>query len=189
MSQNKENNNKDKEEDFQPIIIKKRNYSPNNPSKITQSIIQYVEHPKESKALAKIKELSISAKKKSSNGDDKDLDDIKDFDLLDNTERNRIMFQEPKNEKALKVNNIIIKSKKNNNNSNFMRRTFQFPTQTYIPKHKNMSLFDEIKPKINNYEYKENQNNNYELKFDLDMPELYEDRTKYKEDINIKKDS
>ena len=182
MSQKRENTNLDKDEDFQPIIIQKRNYSPNNPDRITQSIVQYVEDPKESKALAKIKELSISAKKQSSNDDQNELDDIKDFDVLDNTEKNKIMFQEPKNERALKVNNIVI-TKNNNNNTNFMRRTFQFPTQTYIPKHKNMSLFDEIKPKINNYEFKENQNNNYELKFDLDMPELYEDRTENNEDI------
>ena len=57
MSQKSENTNFDKDEDFQPIITRKRNYNPKNP------IVQYVEDPKESKALAKIKELSISAKK------------------------------------------------------------------------------------------------------------------------------
>ena len=181
MSQKKKSDNDDIKEDI--IIIKKeRKYSPNNSNRITERIIQYFEDPKDAKALAEIKRLSNRAKLRSSKNIPKILTDLEDPDLIENTERNRILFKEPKNERAIKLDNS---AKKNNRNENkkerqaFVRRTFQFPTQTYIPRNKNMSLFDEIKVKLND-PYKKINNDN-ELKFDLD---IYEERPAIKEEIS-----
>ena len=164
------------------IIKKERKYSPNNSNRIVERIIQYFEDPKDAKALAEIKRLSNRAKLRSSKDIPRFMKDLNDPDLALNTETNRIMFKEPKNERAIKLDNSAKKKISNKNkkeNQAFTRRTFQFPTQTYIPRNKNMSLFDEIKVKLDNDPYQKINNN--ELKFDVD---IYEDRPEIKEEIS-----
>lgn len=148
-------------------------------AKITKRIIQYFEDPKDSEALAEIKRLSSTAKKKSSKNVKRNLKDFDDINVINNTERNRLMFKDIKDEnEKLK----IVKPKKNYEQANFVRRTFQFPTQTYIPRNKNMSLYEEIKLIT-----KENPNNQYNDKndddddFNLDSLNIYEDSNEVKE--------
>ena len=99
------------------------------------------------------------------------------------TEKNRLMFREPKNERAVRFGDSIINR---NGDSKFERRKHQFQTQTYRPKKKNMNLYDEIKPKIKKNPNKENVNNNEDndnqLKFNDE--DLYEDRPEVKPDTS-----
>ena len=152
-------------------------------AKITKRIIQYFEDPKDSDALAEIKRLSSSAKKKSSKNVKRNLNDFNDNDInvINNTERNRLMFKDIKEENE-KLN--VLKPKKNYEQANFVRRTFQFPTQTYIPRNKNMSLYDEIKlmTKENpNNQYNETNDDDDEFNLNLDNIKIYEDRNEVKE--------
>ena len=99
------------------IIKKERKYSPNNSNRIVERIIQYFEDPKDAKALAEIKRLSNRAKLRSSKDIPRFMKDLNDPDLALNTETNRIMFKEPKNERAIKLDNsakkkLVIKIKK-----------------------------------------------------------------------------
>ena len=106
------NENIDFDESLYPNV-RRRNLSPDNKEKITQRIIQYFEDPKESKALAMIKNLSNNAKRKSSK----------------------------------------------ENTGHFLRRGKQFSTQTYVPKNYKMTLIDEIKIKLNEYNNNKNEKN------------------------------
>ena len=173
----------EQEDDDEYIVRKERYYSPNNHSNITERIIRYFEDPKESKALAEVKRLSMRAKKSSKNIRHVALDEEEDPDLMEITEKNRLMFREPKNERAVRFGDSIINR---NGDSKFERRKHQFQTQTYRPKKKNMNLYDEIKPKIKKNPNKENVNNNEDndnqLKFNDE--DLYEDRPEVKQDTS-----
>ena len=131
--------------------VKKRNLSPDNKEKITQRIIQYFEDPKESNALAMIKNLSNNAKRKTSK----------------------------------------------ENNEHFIRREKQFATQKYVPKNNNMTLIDEIKIKLNEYnnnnkkeenKKNENYNNNIINKNKNKIYTLQDNILADKEDIQKKED-
>ena len=100
--------------------------SPFDENKITQRIVQYFDDPKESSALAKVRNISNKAKNKSSNNlikinSDENINEI-------NTEYNT------------NINRNLLKEK-------FQRRKFQFATQMYKHKNSNKSLIDEIKEK------------------------------------------
>ena len=134
MSRRFKNQKKQNEDNLEGITVKRtRNLSPNNPSGITERIIKYFENPKESKALAEIKRLSNKSKKSSKNIRS-DLYNFGDSVLRDNTERNRVMFKEPANERAVR-----------DANATFIRRKKQFATTRYEPRNKNMTLYDELK--------------------------------------------
>ena len=100
-----------------------------NKSQVTKRIIQYFEDPKDSQALSEIKKISDMAKKSSKNIRNSLNDFNNDKDLENDTERKK---------------------------PNFVRREFQFPTQTYIPKNDNVSLYDEIKLKLKHNKEKKN---------------------------------
>ena len=132
-----DNPRKNRFEDNYPVS-RSRNYSPEDKDKITQRIIRYFEDPKEAKALAEIKKISMKAKKSSKNlrmdlGDFNVTDDLKN-----NTELNRKMFKQEGENIELEQPNVT---------DPFPRRKFKFSTQRYAPKNKNMTLIDEIKEK------------------------------------------
>jgi len=134
-----DNPRKNRFEDNYPVS-KSRNYSPEDKDRITQRIIRYFEDPKEAKALAEIKRISMKAKKSSKNlrmdlGDFKVTDDLKN-----NTELNRVMFKQEGDNIELEQPNVT---------EPFTRRKFKFSTQRYVPKSKNMTLIDEIREKEN----------------------------------------
>ena len=159
--------------------ITKRKESYNNRDIITQRIIQYFEDPKESDALAKIRKLSSIAKRKSSKNIHKrlkKLDDDEDIDLQTNTEKNRIMFREPKNQNAVKTIN-------EQEQSNFSRRKQKFQTQKYEPKGEKINLLDEMKDFKNKNEINKMDDN--QDKFNIDY--LYEDRNNNDTGKNNKK--
>ena len=158
-------------------MVTGNNYVPLSESGQKQILEKY--QITDAEALAEIKRLSSTAKKKSSKNVKRNLKDFDDINVINNTERNRLMFKDIKDEnEKLK----IVKPKKNYEQANFVRRTFQFPTQTYIPRNKNMSLYEEIKLIT-----KENPNNQYNDKndddddFNLDSLNIYEDSNEVKE--------
>ena len=80
-----------------------------------------------------------------------------DNNLQKNTDRNRLMFKESKNDDYL-----LNKFNRNRERPNyFLRRKYQqkHQTQTYIPKKKNISLYDEINDQLygNNKEIKDSK--------------------------------
>ena len=119
-----------------------------NKSQVTKRIIQYFEDPKDSQALSEIKKISDMAKKSSKNIRNSLNDFNNDKDLENDTERKK---------------------------PNFVRREFQFPTQTYIPKNDNVSLYDEIKLKLKHNKEKNKEQKSSD-KFNLDDPGKSEDR-------------
>ena len=134
-----DNPRKNRFEDNNPVS-RSRNYSPEDKDRITQRIIRYFEDPKEAKALAEIKKISMKAKKSSKNlrmdlGDFNVTDDLKN-----NTELNRKMFKQEGENIDLEQPNVT---------DPFPRRKFKFSTQRYVPKRRNMTLIDEIKEKEN----------------------------------------
>ena len=158
------------------IIKKERHVSPTNHSVIREKIIKYFEDPRESRALAEIKRLSNKSKKSSKNIRTglNDLMDFDDSDLKNNTELNRIMFREPVNERAVRIND--------GTQPNFVRRKKQFQTTRYVPKKKNMSLYDEL---LENQKNKDKDKNKFKVeketknedKFDLNDKNIYEDKS------------
>ena len=133
MSRRFKNQKKQNEDNLEGITVKRtRNLSPNNPSGITERIIKYFEDTKDSKALAEIKRLSNKSKKSSKNIRS-GLYNFGDSVLRDNTERNRVMFKEPANERAVR-----------DANATFIRRKKQFATTRYEPRNKNMTLYIEL---------------------------------------------
>jgi hypothetical protein len=134
-----DNPRKNRFEDNYPVS-RSRNYSPEDKDRITQRIIRYFEDPKEAKALAEIKRISMKAKK-SSNNLRMDLGDFKvTDDLKNNTELNKVMFKQEGDNIELEQPNVT---------EPFTRRKFKFSTQRYVPKSKNMTLIDEIREKEN----------------------------------------
>ena len=73
-----DNPRKNRFEDNYPVS-RSRNYSPEDKDRITQRIIRYFEDPKEAKALAEIKKISMKAKKSSKNL----RMDLGDFNITD----------------------------------------------------------------------------------------------------------
>ena len=94
---------------------------------INQTIVQYFEDPKESKALAAIKRISEQAKNKSSKNLIRivSINDESDINTEVNTYHNRKLFKE-------------------NNENKFQRRKYQFPTQIYQP-----SIVNDLRKKAN----------------------------------------
>ena len=172
MSRGDEEENND-----EGIIIKKeRHVSPNNHSIIRERIIKYFEDPKDSKALAEIKRLSNKSKKSSKNirSGLNELNEFNDSELANNTELNRVMFKEPVNDRAVRINDSA--------HPNFVRRKHQFATTRYVPKRKNMTLLDELLKKENEMKnqnrdkIKVEKENKNEDKFDLNDKNIYEDK-------------
>ena len=175
-----QNQKKENEDDFEGFTIKRtRNLSPNNPSGITERIIKYFEDPKDSKALAEIKRLSNKSKKSSKNirGG---LYNFVDTELRDNTERNRVMFREPTNERAVKESNPT-----------FIRRKKQFATTRYEPRNKNITLYEELKLRKNNdgnknkikSKYGKKENNDEDDDDNFDLSHLTENKDKNKNEV------
>ena len=106
--------------------MSKENKSPYDEDIITKRIVQYIDDPKESSALAKVRSLSNKAKNKSSTNliDITKYKNINDINTELNTDLNKNLFKEK-----------------------FQRRKFQFRTQTYRPKNDNTTLMDELKEK------------------------------------------
>ena len=192
MSRRFKNQKKENEDGFEGITIRRtRNLSPNNPSGITERIIKYFEDPKDSKALAEIKRLSNKSKKSSKNIRSAHYN-FGDSELRDNTERNRLMFKEPVNERAVK-----------DANATFIRRKKQFATTRYEPRNKNMTLYDElklrenkndnknkIKPKFGKKENEVEDDDDDDDKFDLDHLNENKDKNQneVKEEVKENKD-
>ena len=161
------NPRKNRFEDNYPVS-RSRNYSPEDKDRITQRIIRYFEDPKEAKALAEIKRISMKAKK-SSNDLRMDLGDFKvTDDLKNNTELNKVMFKQERDNIELEQPNVT---------EPFTRRKFKFSTQRYVPKSKNMTLIDEIREK-------ENKSKNLKNKVKY---EKKEEKKEYKPKREIKK--
>ena len=162
-----DNPRKNRFEDNYPVS-RSRNYSPEDKDRITQRIIRYFEDPKEAKALAEIKRISMKAKK-SSNNLRMDLGDFKvTDDLKNNTELNKVMFKQEGDKIELEQPNVT---------EPFTRRKFKFSTQRYVPKSKNMTLIDEIREK-------ENKSKNLKNKVKY---EKKEEKKEYKPKREIKK--
>ena len=162
-----DNPRKNRFEDNYPVS-RSRNYSPEDKDRITQRIIRYFEDPKEAKALAEIKRISMKAKK-SSNNLRMDLGDFKvTDDLKNNTELNKVMFKQEGDNIELEQPNVT---------EPFTRRKFKFSTQRYVPKSKNMTLIDEIREK-------ENKSKNLKNKVKY---EKKEEKKEYKPKREIKK--
>ena len=122
--------------------LNRRNFSPDNNVSTSNRIVQYLDDPKESDALAEIKKISQKAKKQYS----------KNWDNIDNTTKNnRVAFKDVDNE------NRPVKT----SNAPFERRKKNFSTQKYIVKNKKKNLIDELnerkQEKDNNK--KDNENN------------------------------
>ena len=122
--------------------LNRRNFSPDNNVSTNNRIVQYLDDPKESDALAEIKKISQKAKKQYS----------KNWDNIDNTTKNnRVAFKDVDNE------NRPVKT----SNAPFERRKKNFSTQKYIVKNKKKNLIDELnerkQEKDNNK--KDNENN------------------------------
>ena len=122
--------------------LNRRNFSPDNNVSTNNRIVQYLDDPKESDALAEIKKISQKAKKQYS----------KNWDNIDNTTKNnRVAFKDVDNE------NRPVKT----SNAPFERRKKNFSTQKYIVKNKKNKLIDELnerkQEKDNNK--KDNENN------------------------------
>ena len=118
--------------------IRRRNYSPDHKDNtVTQRIIQYFEDPKEASALAEIKRLSNKAKRQSSKNVNMNFDDDNDDNILDNTEKNRVMFKDVGNDDIYTNPNVVAPT-----NNPFLRRKKQFATQKYVHKNNNMNLMD-----------------------------------------------
>ena len=102
-----------------PRLNNPRKISSDDSSLITHRIVKYLDDPKDSEALAKIKKLSNQAKNKNS----KNLVHINPYDID--------IKQDSKTTKK--------------SSDTFQRRKFQFPTQVYKPKRDNFTLFQELK--------------------------------------------
>ena len=102
-----------------PRLNNPRKISSDDSSLITHRIVKYLDDPKDSEALAKIKKLSNQAKNKTS----KNLVHINPYDID--------IKQDSKTTKK--------------SSDTFQRRKFQFPTQVYKPKRDNFTLFQELK--------------------------------------------
>ena len=119
--------------------MSKQSKSLNDEDIITKRIVQYIDNPKESSALAKVRSLSNKAKNKSSTNLI-DINKYKNFNDINtelNTDLNKNLFKEK-----------------------FQRRKFQFRTQTYKPKNDNMTLMDELKEKKDFKKYNDNFDDN-----------------------------
>ena len=117
-------------EDSNTIIGQIKN-EPYNKDIKTQRIIQYFEDSKEYDALDKIRMISSRAKGKSNaNKSLDDLDDDDDIYLQNKTEKNSIMFIEPKNQNAVRLIN-------NPEESNSIKTYKKFQTQILEPNIKN----------------------------------------------------
>ena len=141
----------EKEEDFEPSKFERRkNRTKTQVSKsgikISEKIIRYIDDPQHSEALAKVKSLSKRGKSN------------KNINKLEDNNKKNSLISKGKNEEKIIFD-------KNNGEEKFIRRKFQFPTQTYIPKNINTSLFDEIKSNLNKNKIIENKSSD---EFNLD---------------------
>ena len=131
----------------------------------TKRIIQYFDDPNNLDALAEVKKLSNMAKEQSSKNINRNFKYMnRDNNSQEKTQRNRLKFKESKNDDYF-LNSI----NRNRHKPNFIRRNHQLQTQTYIPKKKKISLYDEINDQLygNNKEIKDSKKVNLNnLNFD-----------------------
>ena len=162
---NNRNNIKVNDEENANPINRKRKTSSDEREAISQRIIVYLDNPKDSSALAKIKRISNQAKKnKTSN----DLIHINPDELINSPED---------------------KGTKDKPGQTFKRRKFQFATTVYVPKKNNLTLLDELhkykNEKDNNNEEKESGSENDESEdsiFNLDK--LDKEESKEQKEVN-----
>ena len=122
-------------------LNRRRNFSPDNNDRVSNRIVQYLEDPKDSDALAQVKKISMKAKKQYS----------KNWDNLE-SKNNRVMFKDADNEsKPAKTTNAP-----------FERRKKNFGTQKYNVNNKKKNLIDELNERKNEKEknqIKDDENN------------------------------
>ena len=112
-------------------LNRRRNFSPDNNDRVSNRIVQYLEDPKDSDALAQVKKISMKAKKQYS----------KNWDNLE-SKNNRVMFKDVDNEsKPAKTTNAP-----------FERRKKNFGTQKYNVNNKKKNLIDELNERKNEKE-------------------------------------
>ena len=134
--------------------IRRRNFSPDNNDIVSNRIVQYLDDPKESGALAEVKKISMKAKKQYS----------KNWDNLE-SKNNRVMFKEADNEtKQTKITNAP-----------FERRKKNFSTQKYVVKNKKKTLIDELNERKNEKEKNENNQSKKENETTQKIFQYFED--------------
>jgi hypothetical protein len=134
--------------------IRRRNFSPDNNDIVSNRIVQYLDDPKESGALAEVKKISMKAKKQYS----------KNWDNLE-SKNNRVMFKEADNEaKQTKTANAP-----------FERRKKNFSTQKYVVKNKKKTLIDELNERKNEKEKNENNQSKKENETTQKIFQYFED--------------
>ena len=165
---------KNEEEDFEPIKFERRKNRTKTQVaksgiKISKKIIRYLDDPEHSEAIAKVRLLSKNAK----NNSKAHFNESNINKLEGNAEKKKLLFKDMDEENNIPAQNPEKKA--------FIRRTFQFPTQSYIPKNKNISLFDEIKSKMNKNKIIESKDSD---EFNLDNLNIYESIIEKKESID-----
>ena len=112
-------------------LNRRRYFSPDNNGIVSNRIVQYLEDPKDSGALAQVKKISMKAKRQYS----KNRDNIE-------SKNNRVMFKDADNESRLtKTANVP-----------FERRKKNFGTQKYNVNYKKKTLIDELNERKNEKE-------------------------------------
>ena len=133
---------------------RRRNFSPDNNDILSNRIVQYLEDPKESGALAEVKKISMKAKKQYS----------KKWDNLE-SKNNRVMFKDGDNESR----------PTKTANAPFERRKKNFATQKYIAKNQKKTLIDELNERKNEKEKNENNQSKKENEITQKIFQYFED--------------
>ena len=133
---------------------RRRNFSPDNNDILSNRIVQYLEDPKESGALAEVKKISMKAKKQYT----------KNWDNLE-TKNNRVMFKDADNESR----------QTKTANAPFERRKKNFATQKYIAKNQKKTLIDELNERKNEKEKNENNQSKKENEITQKIFQYFED--------------
>ena len=136
---------KDSSDNINNNPFKRRKSSFDDDSLISvQRIVRYLDDPKNSDALAEVKRISNQAKNK--NKTSSNLVHINPYDIYN---------------KESEINN--------KQNTSFKRRRFQFPTQVFIPKPKDLEIFKDLKSN-KNIKKKKDMNKNNKNENDSDAP-------------------